>query len=78
MDTANSKENAAKEEMGMTLLICFAHSDANDGRGRRYSSYGRNTFFSWQVPFNGWLQGLHFHQIHACSYVGENPPIGIL
>jgi hypothetical protein len=32
--------------MGMTLLICFAHSDRNAGRGRRYSSYGRNTFFS--------------------------------
>jgi hypothetical protein len=45
-DTANSKENTAKEEMGMTLLICFAYSDTNDGRGRRYSSYGRNTFFS--------------------------------
>ena len=52
-DTANSKENTAKEEMGMTLLICFAHSDTNDGRGKRYFFYGRNTFFSWKVPFNG-------------------------
>jgi hypothetical protein len=52
-DTENSKENTAKEEMGMTLLICLAHSDTNDGRGRRYSSYGRDTFFSGQVPFNG-------------------------
>jgi len=31
-DTANSKENTVKEEMGMTLLICLVHSDANDGR----------------------------------------------
>jgi len=45
-DTANSKENTVKEEMGMTLLICLVYSDTNDGRGRRDSSYGRNTFFS--------------------------------
>ena len=45
-DTANSKETTAKEKMGMTLLICLAHSDTNDGKGRRYSSYARNTFFS--------------------------------
>jgi hypothetical protein len=45
-DTANSKENTAKEEMGMTLLTCLAYSDTNDGRERRYFSYGRNTFFS--------------------------------
>jgi hypothetical protein len=32
-DTANSKENTAKEEMGMTLLICLASSDTNSGRG---------------------------------------------
>ncbi len=29
-------------------------SDTNDGRERRYFSYGRNTFFSCKVPFNGW------------------------
>lgn len=52
-DTANSKENTVKEEMGMTLLICLAYSDTNDGRGRRYSSYGRNTFFSCLVPLMG-------------------------
>jgi hypothetical protein len=52
MDTANSKEDTAKEEMGMTLLVCFACSDTNDGRERRYSPSGRNTFCSWQVPFN--------------------------
>ena len=45
-DTDKPKETTAKGKMGMTLLICFAHSNANDGRGRRYSSYGRNTFFS--------------------------------
>jgi hypothetical protein len=45
-DTANSKETTAKGKMGMTLLICLAYSDTNDGRGRRYSSYGRDTFFS--------------------------------
>ncbi len=33
-DTANSKENTVKEEMGMTLLICLAYSDTNDGRGK--------------------------------------------
>ena len=45
-DTANSKETTVKEEIGMTLLICLVYSDTNDGRGRRDSSYGRNTFFS--------------------------------
>ncbi len=45
-DTDKPKETTAKGKIGMTLLICFAYSDANDGRGRRYSSYGRNTFFS--------------------------------
>jgi hypothetical protein len=34
-DTANSKENTAKEEMGMTLLICLVYSDTNDGRGEK-------------------------------------------
>jgi hypothetical protein len=43
---ANSKENMANGKMEMTLLICLVYSDTNDGRGRRYSSYGRNTFFS--------------------------------
>jgi hypothetical protein len=32
--------------VGLTLLICFSHSRTNDGRGRRYSSYGRNTLLS--------------------------------
>ena len=44
--TLQTQKKTAKEEMGMTLLICLAHSDTNDGRGRRYSTYGRNTFFS--------------------------------
>jgi hypothetical protein len=34
-DTANSKENTVKEEMGMTLLIRPVHSDTNDGRGKK-------------------------------------------
>ena len=34
-DTANSKENTAKREMGMTLLICFVYSDTDDGRGKK-------------------------------------------
>jgi len=29
-DTANSKENTVKEEIGMTLLICLVYSDTND------------------------------------------------
>ncbi len=31
----NSKENTAKREVGMTLLICFVYSDTNDGRGKK-------------------------------------------
>jgi len=31
-DTDKPKETAAKGKMGMTLLICFAHSDTDDGR----------------------------------------------
>ncbi|MBM4324637.1 MAG: hypothetical protein FJ115_13840 [Deltaproteobacteria bacterium] len=43
-DTENSKETTAKEKMGMTRWICFAHSDATDGNERRYSSCGRDIF----------------------------------
>jgi len=34
------------EEIGMTLLICLVYCDTHGGRGRRYFSYCRNTFFS--------------------------------
>ena len=37
---------AQREEMGMTRLIRFAHSDANDGSGRRSSSYDRDSLLS--------------------------------
>jgi hypothetical protein len=50
---ANSKENSAKEEMGMTRLICLTYSDTNDGRGRRYSSYDRNIFSLDKCLFMG-------------------------
>ena len=40
------KENTAKEEMGMTLLICLVYSDTNDGRGETNSSYGRSGLIS--------------------------------
>jgi hypothetical protein len=56
---ANSKENAAKEEMGMTLLICLAYSDTNPGRGRRYPSYGRNTFSFDRCLFMGDPRAFH-------------------
>jgi hypothetical protein len=34
-----------QKKQQMTLLIFLTHSDTNDGRGRRYSTYGRNTYF---------------------------------
>jgi len=45
-DTIKPKETTVKGEMRMTRLIHFVHSDTDDGSGRRYSSYGRNSFLS--------------------------------
>jgi len=42
----DTQGDPAMGEIEMTLLICLAYSDTNDGRGRRYFSYGRNAFFS--------------------------------
>jgi hypothetical protein len=45
-DTANSKENTVKEQMGMTLSIRVAHFEPTTEGKEDIFSYDRNSFFS--------------------------------